>query len=225
LNLQELHDQANEVLRDTQHLETELADVKALAAQFHLRIVAVNQVCLDSLTLSSHGLEETDTPRLDRFGHAKTDQVRLDALSELQAAYAAHSAILASAFDIVTSYADSLDVKDTDTSAARGLSMVASCIFSVLSPLHPAGLAPTTLPELLEADAEHRERLAKAFEIVSSLADWLDEDCGIGSGDDLRAFLDSSSILRILSPEHVNSAACVAVRTRRLGIVNDRELS
>jgi hypothetical protein len=75
----------------------------------------------------------------------------------------------------------------------------------------------------LEADAEHHERLAKAFEIVSSLADWLDEDCGIGSGDDLCAFLDSSGILRILSPEHVSSAASVAGRQPCLGIVNDKE--
>ena len=42
LDLEELQDQANEVLRDTQHLATELADVKALSDQLHLRIVAVN---------------------------------------------------------------------------------------------------------------------------------------------------------------------------------------
>ena len=105
----------------------------------------------------------------------------------------------------------------TPLSAAHSSIMVASCIFRVLRPLHPAGLAPTTLPELLEADAEHRERLAKAF------ADWLDEDCGIGSGDDLRAFLDSSGILRILSPEHVRNIACVAGRQPCIGIVNDKE--
>jgi hypothetical protein len=222
-DLEELHDQTTEVLREHADLETELADVKALAAQLQLRIVAVDQARLDSLSSSSHGLEEKETPRPVRFGHATVDEVPVDALSVLQTAYAAHSAILASALEIVTSYADSLDVKDTATSAAHGLSMVASCIFRVLRPLHPAGLAPTTLPELLEADAEHRERLAKAFEIVSSLADWLDEDCGIGSGDDLRAFLDSSGILRILSPEHVSNIACVAGRQRYFDIVNDKE--
>jgi len=154
-DLEELHDQTTEVLREHADLETELADVKALAAQLQLRIVAVDQARLDSLSSSSHGLEETETPRPVRFGHATMDEVPVDALSVLQTAYAAHSAILASALEIVTSYADSLDVKDTATSAAHGLSMVASCIFTVLSPLHPTGLAPTTLPALLEADAEH----------------------------------------------------------------------
>ena len=100
-------------------------------------------------------------------------------LSALQAAYAAHSAILASALEIITSYASSMDIKGTATSAAHGLIIVGSCIFKVLSPLHPESLAPDTLPRLLEADAEHRERLASAFEIVSSLAGWLDADCGV----------------------------------------------
>ena len=72
-------------------------------------------------------------------------------------------------------------------------------ILAVLSPLHPDGLAPDTLPGLLAAATAHRKRLADAFCIVNSLADRLDDD-ELGSGNDLRAAFETSGILRILDP-------------------------
>jgi len=63
----------------------------------------------------------------------------------------------------------------------------------------------------MAAAVEHDERLASAFAIVSTLADLLDTDCGIGSGQDLRAIFEASGILRILNPEHVSSVARIEV--------------
>ena len=111
----------------------------------------------------------------------------------------------------MTSNTSSLDFERAATAAVHHSIIEATCTFAVLSPLHPDGLAPDTLPGLLAAAPAHRKRLASAFWFVSSLADWLDDDCGIGSGNDLRAFFEASGILRILDPEHVSSVARIEV--------------
>jgi hypothetical protein len=134
-----------------------------------------------------------------------------NSLSELQKVYAAHSARLASALEIMSSYCNSLYYECTVTAAALRSIIEETSILEVLSPLHPDGLAPDTLPGLLAAASAHRKRLAGAFWFVSSLADWLDEDCGIGSGNDLRAVFEASGILRILDPEHVSSVARIEI--------------
>jgi hypothetical protein len=111
----------------------------------------------------------------------------------------AHSARLASAFEIIFSYYSSLYYECTATAAVLGSIIEETCLLEVLSPLHPDGLAPDTLPGLLAAATAHRKRLADAFCIVDSLADRLDDD-ELGSGNDLRAAFETSGILRILDP-------------------------
>ena len=134
-----------------------------------------------------------------------------NSLSELQKVYAAHSARLASALEIMTSYTSPLYYECTSTAAVLRSIIEETYILEVLSPLHPDGLAPDTIPGLLAAATAHRKRLDSAFVIVSTLADLLDTDCGIGSGNDLRVIFEASGILRILNPEHVSSEARIEV--------------
>ena len=122
-----------------------------------------------------------------------------NALSELREVYVAHSARLASALEIMSSFNSSLYYECTATAAVLRSIIEETCIFEILSPLHPDGLVPDTLPGLLAAATAHRRRLADALRIVESLEDRLDDD-ELGSNPDLRAVFETSGILWILNP-------------------------
>jgi hypothetical protein len=89
-------------------------------------------------------------------------------LPSLQAAYVAHCERFDSALEIMSSLADSEDLRQNagDLIHAR---VIKSDILRILRLGHPAGPAPVILSELAAAVATQRRRLASAFAIVNSL--------------------------------------------------------
>jgi hypothetical protein len=124
-------------------------------------------------------------------------------LPSLQAAYVAHCERFDSALEIMSSLADSEDLRQNASDLIHARVFI-SDILKILRLGHPAGPAPVTLSELAAAVAAQRRRLASAFEIVNSLqrdvAGLLDDEFGTMAGDDLRAVFDEKGILRFLSP-------------------------